>query len=266
VAPPPPPPQVLTLQQQLSQARLAKKGSAMKWVIIGGVVIVLGVAGYFGYGYFTEWQAKRAEAAKQASAPPPVTNAAPVEPPPPPKELPFLPAVWTLDVDQAKIPEGKANGSISGTNFIVETAICTPQVLRLYQGAAISPEREIQVWLRLNAGESPTGHTWTVSQDLKSQGVPQVVKRWKTNPKYAAQSKVYSSGYAMRLELGQVTSNMISGKIFLALPDPEQSVVAGVFAAVTVLAPATAARAPSPAAVPPARGNPANPKRYGKSR
>jgi hypothetical protein len=262
-------PQVVALEQKLSQAKAGEKGSAMKWVTASIVVVVLAVGGYFGYGYFKEWQAKRAEAAKQASAPPPVTNAAPAEPqpPPPPKELPLVPAVWTLDVDQAKIPEGKANGTISGTNFIVESAVCTPQVLRLYQGPAVSPEREILVYLRLGAGESLTNHTWTVAKDTRAKGVSQVVKRWKTNPRYAAQTRSYSSGYALKLELGDVVSNAIPGKIFLALPDTEQSVVAGHFQAITSLAPAAASGSPSPDAppvAPPSAERGAFRERYGK--
>jgi DNA-directed RNA polymerase subunit RPC12/RpoP len=250
-APPPPPPQEVIMQQKLRQAQTGKKGDAKKWVTVGAVVVILGVGGYLGYGPVTEWWAKRSEAAQQASAPPAVTNAEPAEPPPAPKELPVLPAVWTLDVDQAKIPEGKANGTLAGTNFMVETAVCVPQLLRLYQGAAASPDREIQIFLRLNASESVTGRTWTVTaKDPAGKSVPQVVKRWKTNPRYAAQSKTFSSGYAMKLELGAVEATMITGKIFLALPDPEQSVVAGVFKAATGLADTSGAATASPGMVP----------------
>ena len=239
------------MQARLRQAKTGKKGDAKKWVTVGAVVVVLGVGGYLGYGPVTAWWAKRSEAAQQASAPPAVTNAEPAEPPPAPKELPVLAAVWTLDVDKATIPEGKANGSVSGTNFMVENAICVPQLLKLYQGAAAAPDREIQIFLRLAAGESLTGHTWTVSaQDPAGKGVPQVVKRWKTNPRYAAQSKTFSSGYAMKLELGEVEANMITGKIFLALPDPEQSVVAGVFKAATGVADASGAAAANPGMMP----------------
>ena len=239
------------MQAKLRQAKTGKNGDAKKWVTIGAVVVVLGVGGYLGYGPVTEWWAKRSEAAQQASAPPAVTNAEPAEPPPAPKELPVLPAVWTLDVEQAKIPEGKANGTLAGTNFMVETAICVPQLLKLYQGAAAAPDREIQIFLRLNAGEGLTGHTWTVAaQDAAGKSVPQVVKRWKTNPRSAAQSKTFSSGYAMKLELGAVEANMITGKIFLALPDPEQSVVAGVFKAATGVGDASGAAAANPGMMP----------------
>jgi len=265
---------MVTLQTKLQQAKAGQKSGAMKWVTIGVVVIVLGVAGYFGYGYFTEWQAKRAEAAKQASAPP--TNAAPAEPtpPPPPKELPLLPAVWTLDVEQAKIPEGRANGAISGTNFVVETArldkVGAAYLLRLLQGAPASPDLGFMIYLHPNAGESVAGHTWTVSQDMKGKTVPQIVKLLKTNPRYQAQQKNIFSGYAMKLELGQVTNGVITGKIFLAVPpDTEQSVVAGQFKAATTVAGTTAGAAPNPAApqaAPPSPANPAFEKRYGKKR
>jgi DNA-directed RNA polymerase subunit RPC12/RpoP len=252
-APPPPPPQEVLIARRLAQAKAGQKGNAMKWVKIGVGVVVAVVAAYFGYTYGSEWWAKRSEAAKLASAPPPVTNAVPVRPPPP-KELPVLPAVWTLDVDQAKIPEGKANGMLSGTNFLPETVRLdkagTTYLLRLLQGAPASPDLAFMLYLRLNPGESATGHTWTVSQDLKDKTLPQVVKLWKTNPKYAAKQKSFSSGYALKLELGQIENGIIPGKIFLALPDPEQSVLAGVFKANTSLTDATATAVASPTVTP----------------
>jgi DNA-directed RNA polymerase subunit RPC12/RpoP len=258
-APPPPPPQVVTLQQQLSQAKLARKGNPMKWVAIGAVLVICGVGGYFGYGPIKEWWAKRSEAAKQPSntvtqevATAAAAETAPGAPAAPEKELPVKPPVWTLDVSKAEIPNSRANGTISGTNFLAETAMCTAQVLVLAQGTSASPDpdRELLVYLHLNPGQSPTGHTWTVSQDMRDRSVPQVVKRWKTNPRYAPLSKAYSSGYAMKLELGEITNGVLPGKIFVALPDTEQSVVAGEFKAATTLADASGMAAPSPVAAP----------------
>ena len=234
------------MQQKLKQAKPGQEGQRQKWVGIGAVVVILGVGGYFGYGTLSEWRAKRSEAAKQASntATQQVTNALPkplrLHPAAPEKELPVLPPPGRSIVDKANIPDGKANGVISGTNFRRRNRhVHAPSVLRLFQGASASPDREILVYLHLNPGQSPTGHVWTVSQEMRDRSVPQVVKRWKTNPRYAPQSKAFSSGYAMKLELGEITNGVLPGKIFVALPDPEQSVVAGVFKATTTLADAS---------------------------
>ena len=267
-APPPPPPQDVLIQQKLRQARAGKKGGGTKWIVTGAVVVILGIGGWLGYGPVTQWWAKRSEAAKQASntatqevasATSPDGAAGAPETPPPPKELPVIAPVWTLDLDKAKIPESKVNGLISGTNFLAETAMCGPTALRLTQGTAAAPDAEILIYLHLAQGQGPTGHTWTVSQDMRGSSLPQVVKRWKTNPKFAPQSKPYSYGYALKLELGDLTNGMLPGKIFVALPDPEQTVVAGVFNAMTALPGAGGAMAANPAMAPGPMASPMRP-------
>jgi hypothetical protein len=186
------------------------------------------------------------------------------------KQLPVIPAVWTLDLAAAKIPEGRANGTISGASFVPEAArldqTAQAQVLRLSHGSPAAPDQEVLLYLHLKAGEKLSGHSWSVDKDMKGTDVPQLVKRWKPDPKYGSQSKTFFNGYAMKLELGQVNEGSISGKIFLALPDPEKSVVAGQFTAATSIAEAGAAPAPTPASVPDAASaaqRDAFEKRYG---
>lgn len=172
--------------------------------------------------------------------------------------LPIVPAVWTLNPLTNSIPEGRANGMLAGTNFLVETAridpVGTALVLRLVQGAVTSPDREMLIYLHLKPGETLAGHTWTIAKDMAA-GVPEVKKRWKTDPKYAPQLKTIPSGYALQLELGQATNATVSGKIFLALPDDEKSVVAGYFNAAIMPA---ATGTPMAAAPRPIPRNPAN--------
>jgi hypothetical protein len=251
-------PQAATLEQNLARAKQGQKANPMKWIVPVVVVLVLAVGGYFGYTYWQDRAAKNSEAAKtaatnstdQASA---ATNSDAASAPAPQKELPVLPPVYTLDVAKAVIPVAKANGMVGGTNFVVEVArldkVGTSYLLRLVQGTMAAPDRGFMVYLYPNAGEGVTGRTWTVSQDMKGRGVPQVVKVAKTNPRYAAQQKTIYSGYAMKLELGDVKDGMISGKIFLAVPpETEQSVVAGSFQAASGLdaAAVTPAVAPVP--------------------
>ncbi len=149
------------------------------------------------------------------------------------QSLPVLPAVWTLDLQSASIPEGRANGMLSGTNFLVEAAridkVGDAYALSLRQGSGLSADREIVVYLKLKPGETLGGHTWAISKDMPAGKAPQIVKRWKTDPKFAPKQKAFPNGYAMKLEFGQPTDDVLIGKVFVALPDTEESVVAGIF-------------------------------------
>jgi len=155
------------------------------------------------------------------------------------RAMPVVPAVYTMDVATAKIPEGRVNGMISGTNFVLDTASLEKQpaayLLRLRQGTNATPDREIRIYLHLAANEKISGHTWTISKDAKDKNQPSVAKSWKTNPKYVPLTKSYATGYAMKLEFGQIDEEVVSGKIFVVLPDPEQTVAAGVFKAETTI-------------------------------
>src|SRR5207245_10218921 len=86
------------------------------------------------------------------------------------QDLPVIPAVWTLEVATATIPEGRVNGMISGTNFLADSArLEATYVLSLRQGTNASPEREILVYLHPRPGEKISGRTWTVSKDMKDK-------------------------------------------------------------------------------------------------
>jgi hypothetical protein len=171
------------------------------------------------------------------------------------KQLPVVPPVYSLEMDSAKIPESRVNGMLAGTNFLAESSRVDPtptaQILRFIQGQPASPDREMLVYLHLKAGEKLGGQVVNVSSDMHGAGVPSVAKRWKTNPRSAPTTKFFSSGYAMKLELGTVTNGVVPGKIYVALPDPEQSVIAGKFMAVTTTPDTTMTQmAPTPTAVP----------------
>jgi hypothetical protein len=238
-----------------AKAGAAKKkkgnGAAMKYAIAAAAVAAIAAVGYFvGYPQFQKWQDKKKAdeeaknaAATQASA---ATNA--------PAQPAMVPPVFTLDVTNAAIPEGKLNGVISGTNFVPDSVavsqIGTAQVLRLVQGQPTAPDRELLVYLHLKAGETLAGHQWTISREQKT-GVPQVGKRWKPDPNQQPRLQNYNNGYAMKLEFGQMNGNTLPGKIFLALNDGQQTVAAGKFDA-TVTAPSAAPTMAAPQ--PPAQG------------
>jgi hypothetical protein len=186
----------------------------------------------------------------------------------PTNDLPLLPAVYTLDVATAKIPEGRVNGKLAGKDFAPDSvrldAGTTSRPLRFRMGNPVSPELELMVFLKLKAGENPAGKTWSVAKNEKSRDISSVTKLWKYDPKYAPKRKDFFTGYALKLELAAQGEGVLKGKVYLALPDTEQSVIAGVFyaEAVDVVAPVAA-----PTAAPAGEGLAAPiPERYGKPR
>ena len=169
------------------------------------------------------------------------------------KPAPIIPAVWSLDLDTAKIPESEVNGTISGGKFLCDTAelnVVGNAIVLSLQQEEDTAIRGIMVYLRLKPGEKLGGGSWTISKDMKGAGVPPVTKRWQPNPQFAPTTKNYTSGYAMKLELGLIRRGEVKGKVFISLPDTEKTVIAGTFTAETTLpdTPETAAAAaPAPA-------------------
>jgi len=257
--------------RNFQQPKAKKQNPLVKFGVPVLVVAGLAVGGWLGWPYLKPHLAflKSEEAASDqpaanastgAEAATPTAEAAAPPAPPPVKEAPMTPPIYTLDVTKATISEGKANGTITGLNFVPDTArlekLPGVYVLDLRQGTGATPDRGLRVYLRLTGTNTPAGQSWTVAPEMKGTPVSQVVKAWKTDPKYAAQEKAYATGFALKLEFGQLTeSNTIAGKLYAALPDKEQSVVAGVFHATSatfgVAGEPTPATPSAPAQLPP---------------
>ncbi|MGP8201481.1 MAG: hypothetical protein ACLQU4_18480 [Limisphaerales bacterium] len=156
----------------------------------------------------------------------------PAPPPDPGEKLSVLPAEWTLDLKAAKIPEGRANGAISGTNFVIHATSLQVSggvvVLSLRQGDNAA-DPVFFIYLDANSAQAALGRTWSIAKETRGKGTPQVVKRWQPNSRFAPVQKGFNSGYAMELELGIPSDGWIPGKIFLSLPDKEKTFLAGLF-------------------------------------
>lgn len=148
-------------------------------------------------------------------------------------EPPAVPPSWTLDLAMAQIPAGRVCGTISKQNFTADdtwllTGGANP-VLRFSQGESFrEPERDLLVYLRMRAGQGLENSTWTVAPDQKGD-VPQILKRWKSGG--ALQQKAFTSGYVVKLEFGKRTEAGLPGRIYVALPDEDRTVVGGAFTA-----------------------------------
>jgi hypothetical protein len=158
----------------------------------------------------------------------------------PDKNLPVVAPVHTLDLSGVKIPVSKVNGTISGGSFVADKARIDKKPANVYaltlrQGAGLTPDRAIQVYLHFKGTDGPTNQTFTVSPGASDPAVSRVVKLWKTSAGFAPNDLSFSANYALKLELGSMDKGLISGKIFLALPDTDKTVVAGQFTAPLII-------------------------------
>lgn len=168
-----------------------------------------------------------------------------------------VPPKWTLDVEKVKLQRGRVNGRIAGTNFVAGAVFMDANgpthVLSIRETTNFFSDRELLLYLKLKPGESLKGLSWTIGPDTRTN-VPTVVKKWRPNPRFAPQQKSFANGYAMKLEFVNQSDELAQGRIYVALPDPEQTVVAGQFSAtIRQVRPVAAATAPtaSPYARPP---------------
>ena len=125
----------------------------------------------------------------------------------PDKDLPVVAPVHTLDISGVKIPVSKVNGTISGGSFVADKAridqkTATVYALTLRQGAGLTPDRAIQVYLHFKGTDGPTNQTFTVSPGANDPAVSQVVKLWKTGAGFAPNDQRFSSNYALKLRVG----------------------------------------------------------------
>lgn len=219
-----------------------KKNPVLTYGVPIAVLVVLGLGGFLGYGWYQQRQAKAREAEQNAAAA--VAQAQSVSNEQAAAEAAAQaaanavhPPVWTLDLAAVKTPQGRVNGMVAGADFLADVVRVDPvggaQVLHFIQGQIASPDRSILVYLHLKPGEKLGGQTFDISSEMKGAGIPRVTKLWKPTVVSPPQFKNFSSGYALKLELGEMTNGMVPGTIFLALPDPEKSVIAGVFQAAT---------------------------------
>jgi hypothetical protein len=133
---------------------------------------------------------------------------------------------WTLDLTNAALPETAAAGSVHGNGFFCEQAILRGGFLSLNQGDAKSRDLVIFVNLFAHQGEELSGKTVEIGPDRPS--APPVGLRWRKAQQKSA-SRTFTNGYALKVVFGQATNKHMPGKIYLCLPDPAKSFVAGTF-------------------------------------
>lgn len=135
---------------------------------------------------------------------------------------------WTLHLAGVKIPGMPAAGRIHGGDFLVQRVTLQGGTLNFRQGQSWPPELGFTVNLFANRGEDLAGQS--IQIEATRTNAPRVVLRWKNEQDQPA-TKSFRTGYALRLEFGEVSGTRMPGKIYLCTPDDPKSYVAGTFTA-----------------------------------
>lgn len=138
---------------------------------------------------------------------------------------PKVPA-WTLDPSAAIMSRRPLSGMINGQPFTCDRAVLRGTNLVFRQGSGSPPELAITISLL----QAVTNALQVRVASTDPPPVPQVVVRSK-NENGQAVNKIYKSGCLITLVLDAPVSNIISGKVYVAVPDESQSFVAGTFSA-----------------------------------
>lgn len=137
-------------------------------------------------------------------------------------------ASWKLDLANARFPERPASGKLHGTDFTVENAIFQSGMLLLLQTSGFP--RQFIISVPLKGNESLAGKSFDIASNSTDVAQPRIVMSWKDPVETKPGVETYSKGYAMKLQFGSAADGgKLSGKIYLCVPDTQQSFVAGDF-------------------------------------
>lgn len=133
---------------------------------------------------------------------------------------------WTLNLDEAIIPDTPANGAVRGFGFNLERSTIQDGRLDLRQGPKWPPDVGLSIHLFAKRIEDIVGRTVII--DSARTNAPKVILRWKDENGKAV-TEDFKTGYAARLEFGQIDGKWLPGRIFIATPDDAHSYLAGTF-------------------------------------
>ncbi len=136
---------------------------------------------------------------------------------------------WSLEVSNAVIPEARVAGRLNGQGFGLDVSTFQNGTLALRQGKGWPPDLGVTIVFPAKKIEDFSGKTVEVWPD-RPPPVPRITLRWKDEQR-EPRNREYRSGYALKASFGQPNEGKLPGRIFLALPDDQQSFLAGTFTA-----------------------------------
>jgi len=154
---------------------------------------------------------------------------------------------WSLEVTNAVFPDQPTLGRLRGRDFQPNKTILQGGVLTFRQGKSAPSDLVLSVMLHAARGEDLAGKLVQVRSEQAR--APTILVRWKSGETRLLTER-HRSGYALRLLFGQPSEGRMPGKIWLSLPDLDQSFLSGTFEAEIRVPPPpkkTPPQAPEPA-------------------
>jgi hypothetical protein len=133
---------------------------------------------------------------------------------------------WTLNLTNTVYPDVAAAGRIHGSGFRCEKAVLWGGLLTLDQGKAWPWDLGLALHLFARRGEELSDKTVEIPPERAR--APRVVLRWK-DAQQQPLTETFSNGYLLKVAFGHATNSHIPGRIYICLPDGDQSFVAGTF-------------------------------------
>lgn len=201
------------------------KSSPLFWILGGSValVLVLIMVSVASYMFVVRPAVRKAEGMRnEARQLPPRPKA---QPRPAPTAVRPEAAEVRTDPKVVEIPDAPLSGTIEGQPFTPTAAALENGVLRLTEGSRFIADQQVLIFLFLRPGESVEDTIRLVPDP--SRTTPHVHLRWKGGD--GASTAVRSRGYAMRLEFGKTSDGKVPARLYLELPEPDQTRMAGNF-------------------------------------
>ncbi|HUA67115.1 MAG TPA: hypothetical protein VMA13_01090 [Candidatus Saccharimonadales bacterium] len=141
--------------------------------------------------------------------------------------------LWTLDLAKVAFPDRAVAGEIHGKKFVCRQAVLQNGLLMLraergWQSAMTASVFVSSNAFSSNAPEILSGRSFEVATNYAGFA-PGVSLSWREGDLRVLE--VFTNGFAMKLEFGDLSSNKLPGKIYLCLPDENRSYIVGTFTA-----------------------------------
>ena len=141
--------------------------------------------------------------------------------------------LWKLDLSASAVPNRPVAGQIHGQHFVIRQTVLQNGLLLFRSDRAWQPVMSAGIFVSTNAfstnaAQILSGKTFEIGTN-HAGFAPGVSLFWRDGQLRVME--MFTNGFAMKLQFGQLSDNRLPGEIYLCLPDATKSYLAGTFTA-----------------------------------